>query len=161
MLGIADVAMYHENSLGTSVAASILFAGGIFILMAGGSIYSILKLNTAAQWVAHSEQVKAQVNGMFGLVVGWESANRGYVITGNEDYFAPYQDAAAELDARMAKLRMLVADNKAQMQRVEQLATLLQEKISIMNRSRAARAQTGFDGRSGDCGFGQGEADHG
>jgi PAS domain S-box-containing protein len=125
--------------------------------MAGGSIYSILKLNTAAQWVAHSEQVKAQVNGVFGLVVGWESANRGYVITGNEDYFAPYQDAAAELDTRMAKLRMLVADNKAQMQRVEQLATLLHEKIGIMDQSRAARAQTGFAAAAAIVGSGKGK----
>ena len=97
--------------------------------MATGSIYSILELNTAAQWVAHSEEVKSQVNGIFGLVVGWESANRGYIITGNEDYYGPYVNAPAELDARLAKLRTLVADNPPQRQRVEQLAALLQQKI--------------------------------
>ena len=134
-----------KTPLARIVAASILFAVGITLLMAGGSIYSISRLNRAAQWVTHSEEVNAQVIGIYGLAVDWELANRSYLATGKEEYIGPYQGAQVEMDARLAKLRALVADNPPQAQRVEQLAALLQQKTALMAQDRARRAQSGMD----------------
>ncbi len=146
-----------KASLDRTVAASILFAGCVFIVMACGSIYSISKLSTAAGWVAHSEEVKAQANGIFAMIEGLESANRGFIITGNEDYFTPYAAAQTELDGRLAKLTALVSDNPQQSARVAQLAPLLQQKIALMNRSRDARRQSGYDAAAAIVGTGDGK----
>jgi PAS domain S-box-containing protein len=127
------------------MAASILFAGCVFIVMACGSIYSISNMNTGAGWVAHSEEVKAQVNGIFALVEGWESALQGYIISGNDDFFAPYANAQGELNERETKLQGLLSDNPEQLAREQHLVQLLQSKIASMNEAGDARRKSGYE----------------
>ena len=51
---------------------------------------------------------------MLTSIVDAETGERGFLITGHENYLEPYNASLAELDGEMAHLATLVADNPAQ-----------------------------------------------
>src|ERR1700677_2764067 len=65
-------------TLGKIIAASILFAAGLFLVMAAGAIYSIEEVAKAADWLTQAEEVAAQTIGINALVLDLESANLGF-----------------------------------------------------------------------------------
>jgi len=132
-------------SLGKIIAASILFAAGIFLLMAGGSIYSIEQMSKAADWVAHTEEVESQINSVFALVLDLESANRGFLLTGQDEYFNSYNLVKARLDPDLEKLHQLISDNPQQMEYWRQLKSLADQKLELVAGVIERRRQAGAE----------------
>jgi signal transduction histidine kinase len=55
-----------------------------------------------------------------------ETGQRGYIITGRDDYLQPYQEATAQINDQIAELRQLTQDNQDYQARIP----LLEEKIN-------------------------------
>ena len=72
-------------------------------------------------WITHTLQVENQVRTVLSRLVDAETGQRGYLITGREDYLEPYNAAAAHLDGDLATLRTLVADNPKQLTNAERM----------------------------------------
>jgi len=132
-------------TLGKIIAASILFAAAIFLLMAGGSIYSIKQLDKAADWVAHTQEVKSRINSVYALTLDLESANRGFLLTGRDEYFNSYSQVKERLDPSLEKLRLLVADNPQQMESWQRLKSLADQKLEQVTTIIERRRQAGYD----------------
>ena len=65
----------------------------------------------AADLVAHTFAVEAQIERVSTLLVDSETGVRGYLLTGDRTWLAPYQAAQATLPTELTKLAALVADN--------------------------------------------------
>jgi PAS domain S-box-containing protein len=142
---VSSAASAVRLSLGKMVAASLAFAGGVFLLMAGGSIYSIRQTIAAQDAVTQSEEVKTQLNGIQALMKDLESAAQGYVITGQEDYLSSYQETSAQINSRLITLGQLVQDNVGQAAQWNKLKPLMEHKLEIDNSIIQAGQVGGFE----------------
>src|SRR5689334_7233669 len=61
--------------------------------------------------VAHTQEVLANVNGTLATITAAESAQRGYILTGDSSYLQAYTSAARAVGPAITRLRQLVADN--------------------------------------------------
>ncbi|BBH69799.1 chemotaxis protein [Actinoplanes sp. OR16] len=126
--------------------AAVLAAAGIGLVIIGATGYrSVETLDDTAAKVDHTYQVLAQLVGLSASLKDAETGQRGYLITGDEDYLAPYTQARTDLVAEQQALRTLTADNAEQQKRLDTLAPLVDDKL--------AELQETIDLRGGAGGF--------
>ena len=58
-----------------------------------------------------------------------ERGQRGYLLTGRDEYLGPYNEARDRIGLLQGELQKLTADNGAQQERLRALAPLLQHKL--------------------------------
>jgi signal transduction histidine kinase/ActR/RegA family two-component response regulator len=113
-------------------------------LIAGFAILAVAVLATVAlsatqprsyAWINHTLKVENQVRTVMSRLVDAETGQRGYLITGREDYLDPYNVAAAKLDGDLATLRDLVADNPMQLANAERLRADAAERVILLRRT--------------------------
>ena len=75
-------------------------------------------------WVDHTHQVIGKLNELTTLQADMESGTRGYVLTGDESFLAPYQVAKPQLDAQLTDLIQQTADNPIQTDRLRRVHAL-------------------------------------
>ncbi|WP_233854526.1 response regulator [Paraburkholderia sp. HD33-4] len=100
--------------LGVGVVTMALFVGLIAYLV------------STISWVEHSERVIGDANEMLRLAVDRESSMRGFLITGNESFLAPYENGGPKFKAQLDTLEKQVADNPPQVERLKQIEALQQ-----------------------------------
>lgn len=87
----------------------------------------IMYLLSVLSWVDHTNRVIAQANGIQKLVVDQETAMRGFLITGDESFLAPYEMAKPKMKVNVASLRALMADSPDQAARLDRIMALQAE----------------------------------
>ena len=98
--------------LGTGLVTAIAFVVLVLYLLSG------------INWVEHSERVIGNAQELGRLVSEKESAIRGYLITGDEAFLAPYETAKPKLGADIDTLADLVSDNAPQVDRLIRIRAL-------------------------------------
>jgi len=84
-------------------------------------------------WVAHTHQVIDSANEALLSLVNMETAFRGFLLTGNDDFLAPYNEGQRVAEARLRELQTATADNPQQVRRwqdLEQRAATWQREIT-------------------------------
>lgn len=71
-------------------------------------------LNTEVEWVDHTDRVIASAQETQALLLDMETGVRGYLLTRDRSFLAPYERAAPVMNTAFAELRRLVADNGVQ-----------------------------------------------
>ena len=99
-------------------------------------------LKDDADWVDHSDQVLDQSANVMLLLVDMEPSERGYVITGNNDFLEPYRLANAKLDAAMASLKQLAKANGVLMPTIEKLESMEKDRVAITKKTIALREKS-------------------
>ena len=140
--------------LGFAVALTCLAAIGIV------SYLSLARLNENAAWVEHTREVLGCLELLLAAATDSESAERGYVITGDEGYLQPYHQAAAVIGAQTSRLRQLTADNRAQQQRLAVLQPLLTEGLADLRTVIELRRDQGFAAAQAEVLTGKGKQIH-
>jgi PAS domain S-box-containing protein len=90
-------------------------------------------LSSADQWEGHTQQVLLALEQSFGALVDAESAQRGYIVTGNAQQRQRYEQAQDLLTQRLLILRQLMADNPAQQRRLADAQLLIRAKLAHMD----------------------------
>ena len=81
----------------------------------------IAYLVNTMSWVEHSERVIGNANEMLRLAVDRESALRGFLITGDETFLAPYQLGQPRFETEINTLMQLVSDNPSQVEQLKRI----------------------------------------
>lgn len=89
----------------------------------------------------HTHEVKEELNAVLGLLVGAETAQRGYLLTGDPSYLQPYGAARTEIGGHLSRLADLTKDDPTQQARVSELRGLEQEKLAEMEQTIRLRDQ--------------------
>src|SRR4029078_10100406 len=79
------------------------------------------------------------------LAVDAETGQRGYVITGRQEYLAPYRAAVGSIHTQMDALEQLTADDPEQRRRMAEVRRLVGAKLGELDMTIAVRDRTGFD----------------
>jgi CHASE3 domain sensor protein len=95
----------------------------VAIVVAGAITYSRVQLlSDAAGWVNRTERVRFSLQRILSTLQDAESAARGYLISGEDAFLAPYTGARVQLDAELRSLTSLLAERPDQVARAEELA---------------------------------------
>jgi CHASE3 domain sensor protein len=94
--------------VGAAFVGAAVAAVGIALLLA------ITSLHRTAGEARHSERVIGQANLVEKLLLDLETGERGYVITGQQQFLEPFRDARVRLDPEARELRRLVKDDPDQ-----------------------------------------------
>jgi len=87
----------------------------------------LLYLLSVLSWVEHTERTIGQANEIGKLAADMESGMRGFLLTGDEAFLAPYQLARPRLQTGLGELNKLVRDNPVQASRVATIAAQQQQ----------------------------------
>jgi len=116
------------NHLNLSIRQKIVFAFAIPLLLmtfVATLLYvSSNRQNETAKWVEHTHQVISQGNNLLRLLVDMETGERGYLITGNEVFLEPFNEAKKVWSSEIQSLTTLVSDNPEQVERLIEIDTL-------------------------------------
>ncbi|HEV7441673.1 MAG TPA: CHASE3 domain-containing protein [Steroidobacteraceae bacterium] len=124
------------------------------------SYLSVVRLNENAAWVAHTHEVLGRLESLIAGATDSETAERGYVITGDETYLEPYQKSAALVEDQAQRLRELTADNPAQTQRLDSMVPLVTERLATLRAVIELRKSQGFAAAQGEILSGKGKRFH-
>ena len=130
--------MGQKRVLALSIILALILAG-----VAALFVYNhAAALTQARAMVAHTHQVIEENDRLFGLIEEAETGERGYLLTGEASYLAPFTAAAASIPAAETHLASLVADNPAQVGHVTQMDTATNQRLAFL-RGLVAQAQSG------------------
>lgn len=87
------------------------------------------------RWVVHTQQVRLELAQTEKLLVDAETGQRGFLLTGDERYLAPFNLASKQISQHLDNLATLTADNPAQQKHVAELRPLAREKVDELNRT--------------------------
>src|SRR5437764_1031882 len=124
------------------------------------SYLSVVRLSENAARVEHTHEVLSSLELLLAAATDCETAERGYVITGDESYLEPYREAAAVIDSRTRRLREVTADNRAQQRRLDSVAALVTERLAVLRAVIELRRDQGFAAAQGEILTGKGRQFH-
>jgi PAS domain S-box-containing protein len=99
----------------------------VTISLAGFLLWETFDLNKSLQWVDHTDMVLDQSGHLLKLLVDMESAERGYIATGDESFLYPYIEGTKRFETESQALKQLVADSPAQQQELRAIDAGYQE----------------------------------
>ncbi|RAI59964.1 histidine kinase [Roseicella frigidaeris] len=100
----------------------------------------------AAAWVQHTYAVLDASRRLQLLLWEAETGQRGFLLTGREDYLRPYEDALGQITLLQGDLRRLTADNPTQQERMLTLAATIQRRLEVMAQAIRLRRDLGLEG---------------
>ncbi len=77
--------------------------------------------------IQHDAPVIANARHLSKLVVDMETGQRGFVITGKDEFLEPYENAVASFSGLLNEEKILVGDNPAQVKLLEEIEASVQE----------------------------------
>jgi signal transduction histidine kinase len=89
--------------------------------------------------------VIAQLNTLRTRLVDAETGQRGFVITGDSAYLAPYLGAAADVRVLHSAIGAAAGTDPLQLELLVRLDSLITERFEILARPMAARTEAGFE----------------
>jgi len=130
--------------IGTRVWASIGSIFLILMILGGISYQNTRKLAETAQLVTQTHVIIEHFGDMMSTLQDAETGQRGYLITGEERYLQPYQNATLKMGKALEELKGLIRAT-AQQGRLAVLAPLVSEKLTELRDSVELRRNKGFD----------------
>ncbi|MYM89258.1 HAMP domain-containing protein [Rugamonas sp. FT82W] len=88
------------------------------------------KLSDARQWDRHTLEVLHEADRTSIAVLELQSAERGYVLSGDDKLLASGAEAEATLEQRLQRLVALTADNPVQQERLRRLHTMVNQWLT-------------------------------
>ncbi|MCW5749537.1 MAG: CHASE3 domain-containing protein [Alphaproteobacteria bacterium] len=133
---------------------------GISFLLACLAMLALLgsgaRLQRAVDAVETTYQVLHDLERLHGELRDAETAQRGYLLTGNPAFTVPLLAARHSAMERLERLARLVADKPAQQERLRQLVPLVGEKLGDLDHAAGIAAAHGLEAARGVMLAGQG-----
>jgi signal transduction histidine kinase len=133
------------NRLNLSIRQKIITAFAIPLLMM--MLVSTLlymaneKQLETAKWVEHTQRVISKGHELLKLLIDMETGERGYLITGNEQFLEPFNTAAQVWTTKLEDLKQLVSDNPEQVERLTKI-DYLQKKWLVQAANKEIKARS-------------------
>ncbi|HEY9103433.1 methyl-accepting chemotaxis protein [Chitinimonas sp.] len=119
----------------------------VLIAMTAIGITAYRSLNSlldATNWRAHTVAVQAHLGNTVSLLKDAETGQRGYLLTGRDDYLQPYLAAIPQIENALTSLRTLTRDNPNQQRHLELMARSVQLKLDELKETIGLRRDKGL-----------------
>jgi methyl-accepting chemotaxis protein len=139
------MSMFQNWTFGRRLAGGFGLAGFTLLVIAVVSYVNIANLIETDHWVEHTHLVRSDLANLLLQLTDAETGQRGFLVTGNEAYLAPYQSALGEIRKIDEEVRALTSDNPRQQSRLDALAPLIDSKLAELKQTIDLRRTQGFD----------------
>jgi len=137
--------MFKNWTFGKRLAAAFSVAGLTLLIVAGVAYNSTATFIENDDWVAHTHKVQKDLTTLESYVKDAETGQRGYIITGEEKYLAPYQVGIDGTRDMLEKVVKLTADNPDQQRRLAEIGRLVDSKFAELKQTIDLRRTQGFE----------------
>lgn len=130
---------WHPSRLLRRHRRWILAVGGL-VLLVGNSLLTFLSIQTVlthTQQVTSTQAVLTTLQQVQTTLDEAETGQRGYLLTTDASYLAPYQTARTQIDAQLQSLRSVTAGDRVQHQRLITLQGLCAQKLAELQQTIA------------------------
>lgn len=126
---------------------AIQFIAGFAMLIALGvaAVFASLSTQRSFDWVNQSYEVMHDARGLIRAVIDAEGEQRGFLITGDESFVVPYEEAERQASAEMAALAAKAAQSPRQREAIAALQPAVEEILSQLRGKFEVRRVQGFD----------------
>ncbi len=121
-----------KRSVTQTVAPWFVLVAAISLFLGGCTYRMIRDANSHNTWVEHTQTVLTVVEQLHSLIAEAESSVRGFAITGEERYLAPYRRGITLVDAKVKVIRHETRDNASQQVRITGLAPLIEARLELL-----------------------------
>jgi methyl-accepting chemotaxis protein len=97
------------------------------------------------RWVTHTHEVRTKLADLLSSLKDAETGQRGFVITGQENFLEPYNHSLSEIAKTISEVRALTLDNEVQQRRLSTLQPLIDAKLGELKRTIETRRGGGFE----------------
>ncbi|MDA3822760.1 MAG: CHASE3 domain-containing protein [Bacteroidales bacterium] len=132
-------------SIGMKIALS--FAIVLILMLVNGAITLLQmdKIERDNRWVLHTRQVLYTISAELNSLHDAETGQRGFIITGLDNYLEPFDQAMKQIPEQLASLKQLTSDNIVQQQNISKVEVLISEKTRELNGTIELRRTEGFE----------------
>jgi methyl-accepting chemotaxis protein len=130
-------------TIGKKIAAGFALPLAILLLIGVIAYWCTVRLIDTSHAVARTHDVLEKIEQVLSVMKDAETGQRGYVITGKDNYLKPYEEAVAAILPALDELARLTEDKPRQQERVRSLRPLIKKKLDEMKETIAARARKG------------------
>ncbi|WDJ46079.1 GGDEF domain-containing protein [Xanthomonas campestris pv. campestris] len=124
---------------------ALVFSALIFIAIGIGIFIGARRSLADAALVSHTHEVIGRVDEIQARVLDAESAERGYLLTGNDAYLLDYQTSVERLPILIGNLRRKIADNPSQVAHLDQLHHLVDTRLKQIQHVLDVYADSGLE----------------
>jgi len=110
-----------------------IFTVAILVVLTVLSIKGVQKVIMTAKLLTHGLFVVSNADLVVKSVVDVETGERGYVITGKEEYLEPFHESSRSVTKYLFKLDSLTTDDSIQTRNVDTLRALVNNSLEWMN----------------------------
>lgn len=118
------------TSTGLKVAVCFGAALAMLLVALAASYESLTTLPEYNAWVTHTHQVLEKLEQTLSLAKDVETSARGFMLTGDERFLEPREEALTTLPRTVSSLQALVSDNASQEARLDELNHLISQRIN-------------------------------
>lgn len=137
--------MNNNMTFGRRLAFGFGIAGFILLIIAAVSYKTTEELIQNERLVAHTHEVRTNLALIVSSLVDMETAQRGYTLTGQETYLAPYDNGSRTVQTVMETVKRLTVDNPNQQRRLTALTPLVNTKAAVLKQTIETRRNMGFE----------------
>jgi methyl-accepting chemotaxis protein len=139
------MSMFNNWTVGRKLVAAFGIATLTVAVTAFVSYRNASRVIENDAWVTHTHQVRTELADLLSELKDTETGQRGFIITGEETYLAPYQSGLGAIAGTLADVRRLTADNPDQQRRLSAVAPLIDAKLAELKQTIDLRRAQGFD----------------
>lgn len=121
----------HGDQPDRSIIGAYVLSLAVFAAIGITAFIYFGRFGESSEWVRHTEQVLAKLSEGLGELRDAETGQRGFLLTGDEEFLEPYQRSVSIVRLRFDEIAKLTADNPAQQQRISALRPLIDEKLAF------------------------------
>lgn len=129
----------QQIAIGLFLPILALVALGLF------SYWSTQHLLQMSHGVAHSHDALGAVSQVLSTLKDAENGQRGYILTGKDEFLAPYREALEKTEGHLERLRMLTQDSPEQQRRLGEMRTYIQPRLAELAETIEMRRREGFE----------------
>jgi len=137
--------MNNSLTFGRRLALGFGLAGFILLIVAAVSYKTTDDLIENEALVTHTHEVRTTLALVLSNLTDAEASQRGYVLTGNDEYLEPYETGLRSVQATLNTAKRLTVDNPNQQRRLTALTPLIDTRLSAMRQTAELRRTQGFD----------------
>src|SRR5579871_6634598 len=132
-------------SIERKTAAGLGLVGLLLLVVSTLAYEAASRFVENSGWVSHTHEVLGELDSTLALLADCETGTRGYVLTGNELYLAPYQDSVPQVRTHLERLKELTNDNPDQQTRLSTLEPQINRVLGLLQQSISVRQGKGLD----------------
>ena len=123
--------MNFKNNLLYGLGLSML----VLLLSSTASFISIKNLIESSKMVKESNETIKNLNNVFSLVKDAETGQRGYLLSGDQAFLTPYDNAKAKISQAITELKSEITPSPVQAQNLERLKVNIESRLMILDKN--------------------------